>query len=174
MGNKEQRFSSIKNALSCLQSDLVNWLKESWFMISKRTNKSQFKALRMHSLNKLHQEIQLKQLLRKFETFPTWWKHSNIEMLLLSFFLLFFYFLFFFNMNHWFYLHKIFTSVFVQWKQSLLLLYLTGVGLADCLVSTEGQICHYISTRRPQKGESFCEMSDEALSVVWSAPSGLN
>lgn len=37
-------------------------------MISKRTNKSQFKALRTHSLNKLHQETQLKQLLRRSET----------------------------------------------------------------------------------------------------------
>lgn len=34
-------------------------------MISKRTNKSQFKALRMHWLDKLHQETQLKTAVKK-------------------------------------------------------------------------------------------------------------
>ena len=48
------------------------------------------------------------------------------------------------------------------------------MGLADFLVSTEGQICCCLSPRRPHKGESGCEMAGEALSALWSAPSGPN
>ncbi|KAK4810335.1 hypothetical protein QYF61_019138 [Mycteria americana] len=36
----------------------------------------------------------------------------------------------------------------------------SGVGLADCPGSTEGQICQCLGPRRPDKGESGCEMAD--------------
>lgn len=51
----------------------------------------------MYSLNKLHQGTQLKLLLRKFDNYPTWWKHSIIEIL---------FFIFFFNFETDSYLHE--------------------------------------------------------------------
>lgn len=86
-------------------------------MISKRTNKSQFKALRTHSLNKLHQETQLKQLLRRSETILL---DESTEVLKCTWILE----LFFFYKSLWFCLHKIFTCcvcivkinfVFILW-----------------------------------------------------------
>lgn len=47
------------------------------------------------------------------------------------------------------------------------------MGLGDCPVSTEEQICHCLSPQRPHKRESGCEMAGKALSAVQSAPSGL-